>query len=380
MNRILIRTTVLALSLAGGTATAQTVQVPHTFEAGTPARAEEVNQNFDAGAVAINDNAMDIAALMERLDALEVQDIAVDCDQADSIQAAVDRANRPTTIFIVGICVEDVTITKDDITLSGNISGSESGPGGSGTISGTVDIKGADRIVIEFLTITGSGEGANVTNGSSALLESNLINNNAQCGVSVTNESFLTLLRNTISNNGRPGPFFESGVFVASSTVNSRGNTITGNGYGAIEVDNQAFWKNGLFVARNQGVLPDPADLDIFVQDGCAQGAAPGSCGAPGSIGIEVFNGGNVLLRNADVTGFIDVATGSNFEARVSKVSGNIDNNGNSVVRVANFPTTTPPSLTDFRGTLFCSNGAVANFSAVQCGQTCSGDIATTCF
>jgi len=68
MNRILIRTTVLALSLAGGTATAQTVQVPHTFEAGTPARAEEVNQNFDAGAVAINDNAMDIAALMERLD------------------------------------------------------------------------------------------------------------------------------------------------------------------------------------------------------------------------------------------------------------------------------------------------------------------------
>ena len=301
----------------------------------------------------------------------------VKCDQGQSIQDAVDRANGPSTIFIDGVCVEDVTITKDDITLSGNISGSESGPGGSGTISGTVDIKGADRIVIEFLTITGSGEGANVTNGSSALLESNFINNNVQCGVQVTNESSLTLLRNTISDNGRPAPFFESGVFVGSSTVISRGNTITGNGYGAIEVDTQGYWRNGLFVARNQGVSPDPADLDIFVQNGCAQGAAPGSCGAAGSIGIEVFNGGNVNLRNADVTGFIEVATGSNFSAQTSKVSGDIDNSGNSVVRVVNIPAVNPPSLTDFTGTLFCSNGAVANFSAVQCGQTCSGDIAT---
>ncbi len=301
------------------------------------------------------------------------------CDRGHSIQAAVDRANGPTTIFIVGVCVEDVTIAKDDITLSGNISGSESGPGGSGTISGTVPMKGADRIVIEFLTITGSGEGATITNGSSALLESNLINNNAKCGVQVTNESSLTLLRNTISDNGRPAPFFESGVFVGSSTVISRGNTITGNGYGAIEVDTQGLWRNGLFIAANQGVLPDPADLDIFVQDGCAQGAAPGSCGAPGSIGIEVFDGGNVGLANADVTGFIDVSSGSNFAVGISKVSGNIGNSGNSVVRVANNPTSTPPFLTDFTGTLFCSNGAVANFSAVQCGQTCNGNIATTC-
>ena len=44
----------------------------------------------------------------------------VNCNSPNaSVQDAVDNADGPTTIKINGTCFEDVTITKDDITLSG---------------------------------------------------------------------------------------------------------------------------------------------------------------------------------------------------------------------------------------------------------------------
>lgn len=49
--------------------------------------------------------------------------------QDDSIQKEVDDADKPTIIFIQGVCDEVVTITRDDITLDGQ---------GVGTVSGTV--------------------------------------------------------------------------------------------------------------------------------------------------------------------------------------------------------------------------------------------------
>ena len=63
----------------------------------------------------------------------------VNCNQNPnaSIQDAVDNADGPTTIDIMGLCVGDVTITKDDITLSGRPGQSpcnKANPGGNGTI------------------------------------------------------------------------------------------------------------------------------------------------------------------------------------------------------------------------------------------------------
>ena len=52
--------------LVFGSALAQT-QVPNTFEAGQPARATEVNANFDALELAIDQNAADITELQQRV-------------------------------------------------------------------------------------------------------------------------------------------------------------------------------------------------------------------------------------------------------------------------------------------------------------------------
>jgi hypothetical protein len=54
-------------------ATAQALNVPNTFQAGMPARAAEVNQNFDAIENAVNNNTLGIAELVEKIDTLEAR-------------------------------------------------------------------------------------------------------------------------------------------------------------------------------------------------------------------------------------------------------------------------------------------------------------------
>ena len=55
--------TSLALILAGSVpALADDVTIPNVFQAGTPARAAEVNANFSAVESSVDDNAQDIAA------------------------------------------------------------------------------------------------------------------------------------------------------------------------------------------------------------------------------------------------------------------------------------------------------------------------------
>lgn len=222
MNRILIRTTVLALSLVGGTATAQTVQVPHTFEAGTPARAEEVNQNFDAGAVAINDNAM-------RLDALEARDISVDCDNGESIQDAVDIAREGVTINVSGTCHESVLIQSDHLHIVGNNVATIMPPAGTTAFR----VVSTDNVAIDGFNILGGAGGVGIFNGSSAYIRENQIHDSTSVGILISSSSYAAVRDNSLHSTS--GNFAQ--VFVSdSSHANVFDNTITassGNGIDA---------------------------------------------------------------------------------------------------------------------------------------------------
>ena len=69
----------------------------------------------------------------------------VDCAKSkSSIQKKVDKVKHgsPTTIVIDGTCTEEVTITKDDVTLKGD-----------GTVDGTITIIGAQRVIIDGLNV-----------------------------------------------------------------------------------------------------------------------------------------------------------------------------------------------------------------------------------
>ncbi len=360
---------------------------------------------------------------------------AVNCaDPKQSVQSGVDKVvpGVPTTIFIEGTCVEDVTITKDDVTLNGD-------PNGDtvidGTISGTITIVGARRVVIDFLTVTGPGPGVVgtdtaaftvqnsnisnnsvpgagtlpfccdgsgivvtgsssatitdstinnnntgggddefgvgivVTDGSSALITNNEISGNQGDGIFVGSVSSARVEFNTITGNGRPSPQFEAGIDVArSGVVRTRGNTITDNGYAAIQAFDQGNIANGRFVAGGAG---GPSDTDTIVQIGCTAGA-PVGCGDPNTVAMEFTAGSITLFRNAAITGTVSVGLFSTMRIRTSTITGDINVFTNAGVRLK--------STMDFTGTLQCSGGSFTFFgSAVQCGQTCAGDVTTTC-
>ena len=81
--------------------------------------------------------------------------ILVNCASGKTVQAGVNSAKSGDTIFIFGgTCDEDVTITTDDITLSGNRMGDacdKADPSASAdaTINGTVSVDGV-RAKIEL--------------------------------------------------------------------------------------------------------------------------------------------------------------------------------------------------------------------------------------
>lgn len=314
----------------------------------------------------------------------------VDCGEGQSVQAAINRAKRPTTIFIEGSCAEDVLVDKDDITLSGNRAGAACDTGdprfsAGGTIDGTITVAGV-RARIEFLTITGSGEGILVTDRGAAEIACNAIHANQAGGVLVLDDSFARLRDNLVSSNGqrsfnKANVFFDCGLFVGdASAVKSFGNTYKQNQYCAVEADRQAYFRNGSFIPRGTGEAPDPDELDIYVQKGCNQGDPAGACGDPGTVALEVFNGGNADLRNADVTGLMEVLGASNLRIGTrATVNGNIDARHNSVVRLESRPGLIPPQTTDFHGSLFCDASVQTFFSRVQCGQTCAGPIPGSC-
>ena len=309
--------------------------------------------------------------------ALAKQPILVNCATGKSVQAGVNSAKSGDTVFIFGgTCDGDVNITTDNITLSGNRMGNacdKADPSASAdaTIDGTITVDGV-RATIEHLEITGSGEGVVIVNRATARLVCNDISDNQETGVIVARSSNAVLRDNTVSGNGRrsfgdPFVFFDCGLFAAdASSVSSRGNTYENNQYCAIEADRQSSFRNGRFLPREPGHPADPAEKDVITQKAGTQ-----------PVAIEAFNAGLVDLRNADVTGQINVTGVSSFRAGgETHIVGNIEATANAVVRIRNRKAQFGGDRqVTFDGTLSCSSGSVSYFSSVQCGQTCTGII-----
>ena len=322
--------------------------------------------------------------------------MVVNCNSPNaSIQDAVDGANGPTTISIKGMCQQDVSLTKDDITLSGKLPNTEcdkADPSASAdaTIDGTVTVDGV-RAKIEFLEITGSGAGVTIINRADVRLFCNDISNNEESGVAVIRTSNAVLTDNTLSSNGQQGfdkPFVFSdvGLFVAdASSVRSNGNTYEDNQYAAIEADRQGAFRNGSFLPREDGHAPIAGETDTIIQRGGDPGT-PATCidNDFGPLAIVAFNSGVIDLRNANVCGEVDVSINSSFriDDAGGNVIGNVSDFQGSWVAIRDRGLDMGRGVT-FTGTLQCGgfSGTFGNpAQTVRCGQTCSGAIQGTCF
>jgi hypothetical protein len=169
--------------------------------------------------------------------------IAVNCDAPNAnLQDAVDFASGPTTIRFSGLCEEDVTIAKDDITLDGQ---------DLGTVSGTLNFDGAQRGVVKNATITGPGYGVVANDGASVLINDNLIDENEATGIGVFNGAFARIVDNTITDNGR-ADHFDAGIEVARAVARGQGNQIGNNAYAALSIYNFGTYRTGNFISPTQ--------------------------------------------------------------------------------------------------------------------------------
>ena len=312
----------------------------------------------------------------------------VNCgSNGNSIQKAVDNANGPTTINIVGVCAEDVTIAKDGITLSGNHAGlacDRNAPGGTGTIEGTVTVDGV-RATIAFLTITGPGPGIDIANRANVELICNDISGNAAYGVNVGFSSNAVLRGNTLSGNGTraevPWIFWDCGLNAAAgSTVDSRGNTYADNQFCAVSVATQSVFRNGVFMPNEPGHPASPEDRDAIVELGCNPSTGEGChTNDEGPVAIDIYNGGLADFRNADISGEIGTSAQSSFRVDGdAAVQGNILASYGSIVRFRNRSFYGDREVT-YTGTLTCDATSLTFGGNVQCGQTCSGSIPGNC-
>ena len=188
---------------------------------------------------------------------------AVDCNNGGVITRALEKLRPGDTLFISGACAENVEVGDGfhDITLDG---------GGTGVINApdpSIDalrIYG-DQVTVRGLTISGGRDGINLRGAMGAVIEGNILENNAAAGLNVHRISWATVKDNVIRNNGTFGimvyenssariGFTENaqptpnpnlieangnfGIFVSrSSQADIAGNTIRLNGGNGIQVD-----------------------------------------------------------------------------------------------------------------------------------------------
>ena len=154
------------------------------------------------------------------------RDHTIDCDNGDSIQAALDKQvghAGPITIDVIGTCEENVSIRRDDVTINGN---------SAATISGRINIEGSNRITIVSITVTGPGVGIEAI-GSRVTLYNVTVTDNQEWTAIVANESSsLKISNSNISNNSGIGVF----IGLSSSLVTDSNTIISNNSEAGVQL------------------------------------------------------------------------------------------------------------------------------------------------
>ena len=248
--------------------------------------------------------------------------IPVDCDGGDSLQVEIDEAEPGSTLMVSGTCTEIVTIATDGITIRGD-------PVDGGTLMGGFIVDGAQRVVIDNLTIDGSTnaerlDGVRAQDNAQVTVRNSTIQNHTRHGVGIVAASSGLIEGNTITVEEADGA--DNGVVVSTGsfallrgTAEHPTQTITsdlasgafGNSLGVFNDSNARLNGGNLIVGTgNAPAIGVFNDASLRVQNGLNTVTST----QDRAIGIGRLS--QVSLRFFDVTGRIDVTTGSHLEIR----------------------------------------------------------------
>ncbi len=188
-------------------------------------------------------------------------DVTVDCGAGQTItQALQGISGSPLTVTVRGTCNENVTITRNDVTLRGE--SPTATITGSNPASDTIRIDGAQRVLLDTLIVNGGRDGVGGTRGASftvlgstiqhagnygimvgensqAAIDDNLVENSAIDGIRVIGNSSANITNSTVRWSGQFGINIQEGssARIGFTYAQGRGgNTIEGNSRDGIQV------------------------------------------------------------------------------------------------------------------------------------------------
>lgn len=209
----------------------------------------------------------------------------VDCGLPNaSLQDAIDNASGPTIITFIGSCIGDLLITRDGITIQGQVQSDE--------IVGEVSIEGALRTRLSNMTISGGANGITAIFGAVLGAENVIITGVSGWGVGSYRGAVVYLTGVDITGNGGDGV----SVYSQAMAEIREGSSISSNGGDGIEASRGAVVAlTGVNVNGNGGhgvSISNQAMVDI------REGS---SISGNGRDGVSLNNGSLVQIRGATI-------------------------------------------------------------------------------
>lgn len=237
---------------------------------------------------------------------------SISCGSPGALQAAIDAAAPGATLLVSGTCNENVVIGEDksDITLDGQGSAIVDGGPAATATSATIQVRGRGIVIKGFTTpgaITGGRHGVQVLRGGTALIDGNKIQSTGGNGIFVTQGSSARIINNTIENN-LSGDGIQVGEnssarigILAGSDTTASPNTIQGNGGRGITVSR---YSNARIVGNT--IANNFSDGVRVVRVSHAE-ISDNEIRGNGGDGIEVGQNSGVNLGNDTGTGIFDL-------------------------------------------------------------------------
>jgi len=269
-------------------------------------------------------NGVPFQPLQQQIDALNAQDralaeqisgggggdqmVAVNCP-GGTIGSALAHA-KPGGVLIVtvtGTCTENVTIARNDVTLQG-----------SGTVEGQITVDGAQRVLINGLTVTGPGSGIEARGNAAITVSNATIENNDSVGIDVRQGAFALIDGNVIRFNGQCEVLARDAghAQLRNSTIEAS-EPKPSSCPALVGVFRNSFIRmvGGNTIAASSGFALLIQGVSTVRQDG----------------GHDTITGNALVLslasadlRDVSLTGNVQAAENANFQTRNSVITGNI--------------------------------------------------------
>jgi hypothetical protein len=250
---------------------------------------------------------------------VEAKTVKVKCNHGDTIADALTQGmpGEPLVVNIWGVCNENVTITRNHVTLQGknpNRSEIRGVPETDPFEESPITLLGAQLVVIDNLTVSGGGSsgiaasasfftvsnsviedngfhGIAVFAGSVARIDDNMIHGNSRHGISVT-AAFAQIINNTIEDNVDGIRVFAGGNALIGETIGGTPgpNTIKTNGTGI------AVTGPGRAVIRNNTMIEDNMNHGVLAHLGGSVELTNNTISGNGVYGLFVNEGSSARL------------------------------------------------------------------------------------